>query len=66
MRRCTASSLTVEMAMAYSIARSNTRRGARFLQAALAAFEHTYNHVRSHQALGYRVPAAVLATSINV
>jgi len=33
------------------------------LQAALSDFEHTYNHVRPHQALGYRTPAAVLAAS---
>lgn len=33
------------------------------LQAALATFARTYNHVRPHQALGYRTPAAVLAAS---
>jgi len=36
------------------------------LQHALAAFEHTYNHVRPHQALGYRTPAAVLAAFAQV
>ena len=36
------------------------------LQAALAAFEQTYNHVRPHQALGYRTPAAALAASAHV
>lgn len=33
------------------------------LQAALADFEQTYNHLRPHQALGYRTPAAALAAS---
>jgi transposase InsO family protein len=32
------------------------------LQAALRAWEHHYNHVRPHQALGYRTPAEFLAT----
>jgi transposase InsO family protein len=32
------------------------------LQAALRAWEETYNHVRPHQALGYRTPAEHLAT----
>jgi putative transposase len=32
------------------------------LQAALRAWEHEYNHVRPHQALGYRTPAEYLAT----
>lgn len=32
------------------------------LQAALQAWEHRYNHVRPHQALGYRTPAEFLAT----
>jgi len=32
------------------------------LQAALHAWEHRYNHVRPHQALGYRTPAEFLAT----
>lgn len=36
------------------------------LQTALAAFQHTYNHVRPHQALGYRTPAAVLAAYATV
>jgi transposase InsO family protein len=31
------------------------------LQAALRAWEHDYNHVRPHQALGYRTPAEHLA-----
>ena len=31
------------------------------LQAALRAWEETYNHVRPHQALGYRTPAEFLA-----
>jgi transposase InsO family protein len=33
------------------------------LQTALGDFEQTYNHLRPHQALGYRTPAAVLAAS---
>lgn len=32
------------------------------LQAALRAWEETYNHARPHQALGYRTPAEHLAT----
>jgi transposase InsO family protein len=32
------------------------------LAAALAAWEHTYNHVRPHQALGQRTPAEFLAS----
>lgn len=32
------------------------------LQAALRAWEHQYNTVRPHQALGYRTPAAVLSS----
>lgn len=32
------------------------------LQAALRAWEDAYNHVRPHQALGYRTPAEFLAT----
>jgi putative transposase len=31
------------------------------LGAALAQFEHTYNHIRPHQALGYLTPAEYLA-----
>jgi putative transposase len=31
------------------------------LQAALRAWEHEYNHVRPHQALGYQTPAEHLA-----
>jgi putative transposase len=31
------------------------------LAAALAQFEHTYNHIRPHQALGYLTPAEYLA-----
>ncbi len=36
------------------------------MQTALTDFERTYNHVRPHQALGYRTPAAALATSGHV
>ncbi|MGH2448819.1 MAG: integrase core domain-containing protein [Chloroflexota bacterium] len=36
------------------------------LQIALADFQHTYNHVRPHQALGYRTPAAALGAFANV
>jgi len=36
------------------------------LQAALATFARTYNHVRPHQALGCRTSAAVLAASSNL
>lgn len=36
------------------------------LQAALADFEQTYNHIRPHQALGYRTPAAAIAAPAHL
>lgn len=36
------------------------------LQASLHDFEHTYNHIRPHQALGYRTPAVAIASFANV